>query len=202
MLKKHQSFKYLIAKFKYFLFQKQHPNYPWLNQDAILLLENLISKNDIGLEFGSGRSTIWLAKMCRSLISIENNENWFHIVNQQIKSFDNIQYLFKSVNTSQPNESEYLDIINELENESVDFILNDGKIRDLVALKTLPKLKSGGIFILDNAERYIPHSFDLPESINVSQISTNWNEFLEHTRSWRKIWISNNITSTLILFKH
>jgi putative heme iron utilization protein len=49
-----------------------HPNWPWLTKEAILLLERLLRPDDIGLEFGSGRSTIWFAERVEKLISIEH----------------------------------------------------------------------------------------------------------------------------------
>ena len=36
-----------------------HPADPWLTRQSINIIKKLIKPEDIGLEFGSGRSTIW-----------------------------------------------------------------------------------------------------------------------------------------------
>jgi len=201
MFKKHQNIRYLFAKSQELLYQKLHPEAPWLTPQAIDLLNELIRKDDIGVEFGSGRSTHWLAARCKGLISIENNESWYQYVKEKTQHLKHVQYLFKTIDRAQPEQSAYLDMIPSIADDSVDFVLDDGKIRDWVALKMLPKLKAGGLFILDNAERYLPNSFHLPESVDDAQITSNWKDFLNQTHGWRRIWTTNGVTSTLILFK-
>ena len=43
-----------------------------------------------------------------------------------------------------------------VKNKSLDFILIDGKIRDFSTLESIPKIKSGGMLIIDNFQRYLP----------------------------------------------
>ena len=59
-------------------FRKLNPNAPWLTPDSIKLIEALLNKNDVGLEWG-GKSTFWLANQVSHLTSIESNPDWFDL---------------------------------------------------------------------------------------------------------------------------
>ena len=180
ILKEHQlSSKYILNRLKQMFFQKTNPEAPWLTKESILLLDSLLKDSDIGLEFGSGRSTKWLAKRCHLLYSIEDHSGWFEKVSVELKDFKNVNYRFREVDKNDAPRSGYLDILDELSDNSIDFILDDGKLRGLVALKSIKKLKTGGFFILDNAERYIPNPFDIPESIgpDMENMAPDWNKF-------------------------
>ena len=49
---------------------------PWLTPSANKKLNSLIKKNFVGFEFGSGKSTLWFARRCASISSIETSEFW------------------------------------------------------------------------------------------------------------------------------
>ena len=53
---------------------------PELLLDAQLAIEGLVHPGSRVLEFGSGHSTIWFAKMGCGVTSIENNQDWFMAV--------------------------------------------------------------------------------------------------------------------------
>lgn len=203
MIKKHQTPKYLINRFKQMLFQKLNPKVPWLTEQSIFLLNQLIRPDDFGIEFGSGRSTMWFADRCRFLISIEHHTEWYQKINDELKDNTNVDYRFATINSDEPNSSGYANVLKEFSNESVDFILNDGRIREIIALQSIQKLRPGGIFILDNAERYIVNDYELPESIGrvEDNMTDDWRKFRRLTKEWRKIWTVDGVSSTLILFK-
>lgn len=200
-IKKHWTFKYFYSRLKQYYFYKLNPNTPWMTREAIVLLDKLIRKDDIGLEFGSGRSTAWFATRCKFLTSIEHNEEWYNFVKQKISNLSNVDYRLRALSDN-PLESEYFKSILNFEDESLDFIVNDGKYRELIASYGVDKLKKGGIYILDNAERYIENNLRLPESMVENWETSNyWKKFNAVTANWRKIWTSDGVSSTLILFK-
>ena len=203
MLRKHHSFRYVASRISQIYFQRKNPSAPWLTKQSICLLDSLILKNDVGLEFGSGRSTKWLAKRCGSLYSVESDKEWFAYVSDDVSSLNNVKYYFGEIDKEDLGRSSYLDVLKELSTNSIDFILNDGKIRGTIALKTINNLKMGGLFIIDNAERYIVNNYRLPESIGNDPIkmTSDWNEFSKLTKEWRRIWTSDGVTSTLIMIK-
>jgi predicted O-methyltransferase YrrM len=203
MLKKHQTLSYITSRVKQMLFERSNPDAPWLTQQSIELLAQLIKKTDNGLEFGSGRITKWLAKRCHHLISIEHYKEWYEKVKADISNLDNVSYHYKSIEGESAIQSPYYQIINTIENNSIDFCLVDGKHRDVLCLGTIEKLKSGGLLILDNAERYLVNDSVTPASIGMddSRLTPAANEFIVLTNAWRRIWTDNGVSTTLILFK-
>jgi hypothetical protein len=55
----------------------RRPELPWLGYRAIRHLEGLLEPDWKVLEFGSGMSTLWFAKRCHTVVSIEDNEQWY-----------------------------------------------------------------------------------------------------------------------------
>lgn len=82
-------------------------------------------------------------------------------------------------------------------------ILNDGRLRDIVFELTIDRLTNGGMYILDNAERYFVNNYKLPESIGSSygNMDKRWSLMYNRIKDWRKLWFSDGISSTLILFR-
>lgn len=58
---------------------------PCLSMHAILFFKMILSKTMTVLETGSGRSTIWIAKRVKHILSFENKENWFLGVTERLK---------------------------------------------------------------------------------------------------------------------
>lgn len=202
LFKKHQSLKYIFNRLRQKLYEKRNPDAPWMTPKAIELLDQLITSDDIGVEYGSGRSTRWFARRCKHLTSFENNKKWFEIVSKQITSFTNVSYEFHDLNKD-PMESSYCRSIKQFPDESLDFIVIDGKCRELIASNSVTKLKRGGLLIFDNAERYLPNDFDIPESIgnDGALIHDRIKILMESTGMWRRIWTTNGVTATLLMFK-
>ena len=71
-------------------YQKHHPDLPWLTPAANVILETYLTKRDVGLEFGSGRSTLWFAKRIARLTSIEHDNDWAANVRKMLDR-DNIK---------------------------------------------------------------------------------------------------------------
>ena len=192
----HWTPRYIKNRLLVIINEKLHPDWPWLTRDAILLLEKLLTPDDIGLEFGSGRSTIWFAKRVKRLISIEHDAKWFTFINEQLRrsSLTNVEYYLKK-------ESEYLDIFKNIPNNSIDFVLVDGLFRDICALKSLPIIKNGGLLIIDNINWVIPSASHSPNSRKKDFESLIWGKVWNEIKYWRKIWTTNGVTDTLIAFK-
>lgn len=176
----------------------KRPEAPWLTSNANAILNDLIKPADIGVEFGSGRSTIWFAKRLRHLTSIENDPNWFNNVSQRINSIslsDKVDYRLCQTN------EEYAAQADTFIDSSIDFCLIDGLVRDKCAMAMLPKIKPGGILVIDNIERYLPndHSFS-PDSRRSKDgfKSKIWQDFFEATKNYRRIWTSNGVSDTAI----
>lgn len=193
----HWTPRYIYNRVRLLIDERLHPDWPWLTKEAVLLLDQLLKKDDLGLEFGSGRSTVWFAKRVKELISIEHDEKWFNWVLKRLKEekLNNVKYYLKS-------EADYLDIFKEIPDNSIDFVLVDGLRRDEAALLSLVKIKTEGLLIVDNINWFIPSNSYSPSSKRGDNFENdNWRLFWAKIKDWRKIWTTNGVTDTLIVFK-
>lgn len=199
-IKKHHNFTYILSRLRYYFYENfSHKNYPWLTQKANKWLSKNLNKSMIGLEFGSGKSTLWLANKTKFVHSIETNKDWYVKIKNQQKLYNNSNikiYFCEQI------LSDYLNIIDSFEDTYFDYILIDGKFRDYSALKSIEKLKPNGFLIIDNINRYIPSSSKSPSSIrDLSQTSDKWIEFINNTKNYNKYIFTNNVTDTGIFEK-
>lgn len=198
---RHLTPRYVINKLSLMLFEANNPNLPWLTKDAIRILSSLIKDQDIALEFGSGRSTIWFAKKIKFLTSIEHDHVWYKKIMKDLQHnnlMDRVSYNFMS------DREQYLSILNKFENNSVDFALIDGIFRDEISVRIVPKIKNNGFLIVDNINRYMPMASTIsPDSRKLGDgfENANWHEFNEQVKTWRFIWTSNGVTDTGIWIK-
>lgn len=197
--------RYLYNRISYYLFEKLNKDKPWITQDAIKILEDILQKNFIGVEFGSGRSTMWYAKRIQHLTSIEDHEGWYEEVLNQFKeaNISNITYLFKNSEGIDIAQTDYCRIMDDFKDNSLDFIVIDGKHRDILANKSLLKLKIGGVLLLDDANRYLSHKTKSPYSIKMDdyKMTPSWKNFQKEVRNWKIIWTTNGVSDTAIFIK-
>lgn len=193
-----------LYKLRYKQYQKAHPTAPWLTPDAISILDVLLDTSFIALEYGSGRSTVFFSERVDTLYSVEHNEEWFNHVTESLKKHKlNGSHLklirpdkpvadFHSSSERQvfiteeeyPNKDfffqNYIDFLDEFENEFFDFIIVDGRARTSCTLKAIDKLKPGGLMVLDNSER------------------VRYDRVHERLKSWPKIFTTTGLSDTVI----
>jgi predicted O-methyltransferase YrrM len=204
MIKKHWTLKYLAKRISCSFYEKMNPDKPWLTPDSIKILRSILTKDDIGFEFGSGRSTIWFSNLLGKLTSVEDNKDWYNIVNNNLskQKISNINYLFCSSQKNGDQLSDYEQVIKALPDESIDFILVDGTHRASISNLSISKLKMGGVYVLDNANWSLRYETNSPSSIGSDgSMDTEWIEFTRQTKNWRMIWTTNGVWDTAILIK-
>lgn len=54
--------------------------YPWLHVDAIAKLESIIKRTWTIVEQGAGGSTLWFAKRCKRVVTVEHSVEWYEAV--------------------------------------------------------------------------------------------------------------------------
>ena len=198
----HLNLTYIVNRVKVFIYETKNPNNPWLTKDSIKILESLLKENDVGVEFGSGRSTLWILKRVRRLISVESDKIWFESIT---KSIENQKLSHKIKYHLIQNKKKYPLILDEIKDSSLDFCLIDGIERDLCALKCLSKVKKGGLIIIDNVNWFIPNNLTIsPDSRRIKDgcYSDIWENFFNVVKSWRSIWTTNGVNDTCIWFKN
>jgi predicted O-methyltransferase YrrM len=148
----------------------------------------------IGLEFGSGRSTRWLAGKLKLLVSVEHAPVWYSEVKRSLESaqITNVDYRFIALDHP-PEEPEranydplprYVAVLNEFDDETFDFILIDGHYRTACVLLSLNKLKPGGLLLVDDVNMWWHRSpLPIPSSWEIVDESSNG---LKTARIWMK----------------
>ncbi len=201
----HLTLRYVFDRLGVWMYQRQHPDAPWLTSEAIAMLSSRLRKSDNGLEYGSGRSTVWFAQRTNSLISVEASRIWHDRVDEAIRKhgLNNVVYKYIPANPQVPDDSyraPYVEADGGLAAESLDYALVDGLYRDKCALRAVDLLKPNGVLILDNANWFIPHATRSPFSVTTIP-ARSWSEFLARVATWRLIWTSNGIWDTALWFK-
>jgi predicted O-methyltransferase YrrM len=192
--------RYVIDRLAAERFFRSNPEAPWLNRESVALLSTLLKQSDRGLEWGSGRSTLWISRRVAHLVSVEHDAAWFNRVRGMLQGVTNVDiYLL-------PDPASYAGVTEEFSPESLDFVLVDGGLaRDECAHRTIPLLKPGGILILDNANWYLPSESRAPGSRRLGDTSrsdsASWDCFLLRVAPWRHIWVSDGCTCTALWMK-
>jgi hypothetical protein len=201
----HWSPRYVVDRAAVMLHQRLHPEAPWITALAFGLLEGILKPTDRGLEYGSGRSTVWLASRTAGLTSVEHDPDWQARVVQslQASALTNVDCRLVPAEPEQvsgPAHDAYIEADPALRRGSLDYALVDGLFRDECALRAADLLAPGGILVVDNANWYLPHVTRSPSSVS-APATQKWAEFSARTRNWRALWTSNGVWDTAVWFK-
>ncbi|MER8370170.1 class I SAM-dependent methyltransferase [Mesorhizobium sp. M1378] len=204
----HLTPRYIANRIALAIDQQLRPGDPWITRSAIGALDTLLRASDVGVEFGSGRSTKWFANRIAKLTSVEHNRKWYEKVRDSLSSRNvtNVDYLLVEANSTdvKANANAYTSVLQNYSDESIDFALVDGAYRGTCAYRVIPKLKRGGVLVIDNVNWFLPSSSTAPESRSYSDgpdTAENWPEVHRTLESWRKIWSTNGVWDTAIFFK-
>lgn len=150
-LKKRFNLKFIAGIIKKIFFESKNKGQPWLTSDSLKILSNWIKSDDVVLEFGSGQSTLWFAKITNKVTSVEHDPEWFKSTQKSLKDIShNVNLILAK------NKVDYLKVIKTFRDSSIDICLIDGEWRRDCLLGVFKKIKVGGTIILDNAETFLP----------------------------------------------
>ena len=207
---RHWTPRYIYSRIGLFLYQKRHPDYPWLTKQAIQLLDKLLGPADIGLEWGSGKSTLWFARRVGHLTSVEHDFAWYANNSTRIRGagLANVTYLFCEVKGEDEQyqrevNSPYVNVVDRFSENSLDFALVDGMFRSECAYQVQKKIRPGGILVVDNANWFLPCVSFAPNSRSIESgpASAQWALFITLVAGWRCIWTTNGDFDTAIWIK-
>jgi predicted O-methyltransferase YrrM len=189
------------------LYERAHPDDPWLTPAAIRLLSTLLRSTDRGVEFGSGRSTTWFAARVAALTSVEHDARWHETVTTALKDrgVGNVEYILSAEDqpTEDSSDSGYARTALAFPDASLDFALVDGRHRGYTAKFIMPKLKPGGMLIIDNVNWYLPCQSKAPNSRTAAlgPATRVWAEVWRELSGWRTIWTSSGVWDTAIFIR-
>lgn len=156
---------------------------PWLTFGAIEFLTPRLRQGMRVFEYGSGGSTLFWLSYGASCVSVEHDSVWHAILKQKLISEQPIDY--RLILPEIKNESgcqcdpadpegyssadeafqgcsfrKYAAQIDSFPDEYFDLVLVDGRARPSCIKHSVPKIKQGGLLVLDNADRpyYLSHT--------------------------------------------
>lgn len=142
---------------------------PWWTFPAIDYVEQFIASRGGRvriLEYGSGASTIWLAKRCAEVITVEHDPEFFAAMAPLFEGHGNVRAeLVPSEPTTEAafarsrrdgyehrSFDKYVNVIDHHEGK-FDIVIVDGRSRISCMNKAMGRLAQGGIVVFDNSNR-------------------------------------------------
>lgn len=125
-------------------FRGRYMDLPFIPFEAINRLNQLFSREFVGIEIGAGMSTYWMAARVKSLTSYEWDAGWNEVVAARLAAsgLQNTSLVFCSGHEHMK--------FNDIEQSSLDFAFIDGGPRSMCLFNLWHKVKSGGFLYLDN----------------------------------------------------
>jgi hypothetical protein len=142
---------------------------PWWTFDAADSVDTFLRSRDgqaLVFEYGPGASTVWLAKRCRKVYSVEHDARWIPKIRSMCSEHSNIELIFVD---PMPDDNDrefgsrrgkwknfsFKDYVNAIDGvaEKFDLIAVDGRSRNACLLGAVAKLKEDGIIVLDDSRR-------------------------------------------------
>lgn len=203
---RHWTPRYVVNRLLVAFYERRNPDAPWLTREANRFLARWLRPEHVGLEWGAGRSTIWLAQRVNRLVSIEHDPTWHARVVALLQSRDirNVDlHLVPLEQLSSDQSPRYVQLDDAHRFQTFDFILVDGMHRDLCARAALGRLRPNGLLIVDNAERYFPCDTSSPGARRArwTDRSPVWREVAEELSAWRRLWTCDGVSDTALFFK-
>ena len=199
--------RYWLAKFNKTVFERRFPEAPWLSESAVYLLDSWLRPTDRGIEWGAGRSTVWLALRVKHLTSVESNAEWYErtktvLYEKGIQNKVDLRLIpvNHQMNTDSPRDHPYAAVARELPDAHLDFALVDGRLRLLCIENVMSKIKLGGLLILDNSERFFPTRVLGQHTIQLEPrdqcLDERWERLWRRLSEWRSIITTNGVWDT------
>jgi len=133
---------------------------PWYTYPAIEFLDQFDFKNLSVFEWGAGNSSLYWAKVAKSVTSVEDDAEWYRKVKKN-KSQNLTVMLIQD-------KEEYINAI-KLAQRKYDIIIIDGSHRYECSHIAPEFLENGGFIILDNAD-WLPKSAEVLRDADLLQV--------------------------------
>lgn len=137
---------------------------PWISFPAIDALEGFVRPEMVAYEYGSGGSTLWLAKRCARVVAIEERARWAQLVEARLVELglrDKVDLRIRKADRRSPQAFSRSAYAQALPGEPADVILIDGcerlshlDLRPVAFRLAEDRMGPGGMIVVDDAWRY------------------------------------------------
>jgi hypothetical protein len=145
-----RNFRLLNSGYGHFRTMRQHASVdrdgnpiPWYTYPAIEYVKQLDLRERVVFEYGAGYSSLFYAKRCKRITSVEDNLEWHRVI--KLKAPPNCDILCLDT------PEEYVHAIDNYPG-LFDIIIIDGSHRELCCEAALERVKDTGFIILDNSD--------------------------------------------------
>ena len=122
---------------------------PWLPFRLIDELSGTIGAGARVLEYGGGGSTLWFLDRGATVVTVEHHAELAERLRRQVDS-DRWTLLQRG---PENDYADYVAAIDDFPDEHFDVVLVDGRERARCALRSVAKIKPGGLLIVDDVDR-------------------------------------------------
>ena len=124
---------------------------PWWSYSFILFLQERLTPQMRVFEYGSGYSTLWLAKRVQEVTSIEISRRWYNEIKKRLPANARVE-----LHEQYERGDAYGELVQRYANK-FDVIVIDGRDRVRCAMNAIGALNSGGVLIWDDAQQAQMH---------------------------------------------
>jgi predicted O-methyltransferase YrrM len=172
----------------------RNPDAPWLARQSLEELERCLTPQSVVFEWGSGLSTPWLAARAGKVTSIEHDPGWHRKVTKLVPANAEVRLV---------PESTYLMQAEAVPDASLDVVLVDGLWAGKAICASLPKLRRGGVLVVNRAQTLLPSDSDRPGARSREDgpdESIEPRSFLALQR-WRTKWVTDGLDDVAFFWK-
>jgi hypothetical protein len=142
---------------------------PWWTLDAVEKVHAFLAERPQArvFEYGSGASTIWLARRAACVVSVEHDADWHPVVEGKLAAHPNARVRLVPPDTRPDADSRYVstkpawrgrtfrDYVHAIDDEpgAFDVIVIDGRARVACLEHAAGRLAEGGLIVFDNTHR-------------------------------------------------
>lgn len=126
---------------------RRRPELPWWPLNVIPVIEKHLSKASRVVEFGSGMSTLWLARRAKSVLAIEDNLDWHRAVTDRLNDAAICNATVRHLSSP-----DYYSVPGLPSDAQFDLAVVDGGYRWKCIEFVLPLMAPGSIIYLDNSD--------------------------------------------------
>jgi hypothetical protein len=177
----------------------RNPDAPLMVASALGHVERWLRREHFAFEWGSGFSTPWLAKRAGRLVAVEHDPLWHRKMQTMLAE----KGISGNVELRLAPDDEYVTQIKAFADESIDFILVDGIETAQALAASMPKLKHGGMLVVNGAHLILPSDSTSPNARSRADghdDELDPAELVELMR-WRLKWESDGVNDTAVFWK-